>query len=261
MQQGSPPRTGQEAQGRRGVRRPLQRALDLLHLGGQRDRGAGPAALRGGARSGSAPDGPWVLESADGAPARAGPGGRAAGVSGSTEVTLTAGAADAGDPRRHRRADRARRRGRGLPGDARALGPGRHPAGPARARRASGTSAPGCSSSAVGTDKTFMKLLFAAQGLPVLPWVLVRPGEWDRDPVAVSERVAALGLAGVRQAGAGRIELRDHPGRRARRPRRRPSGRRSGTTRRCSSRPPPCGAREVEIGVLQGAPGAAAGDQ
>jgi D-alanine-D-alanine ligase len=50
----------------------------------------------------------------------------------------------------------------------------------------------GVLSSAVGTDKMFMKLLFAAQGLPVLPWVLVRPGEWKRDPTAVTEAVAAL---------------------------------------------------------------------
>jgi D-alanine-D-alanine ligase len=50
----------------------------------------------------------------------------------------------------------------------------------------------GVLSSAVGTDKMFMKLLFAAQGLPVLPWVLVRPGEWERDSAAVIEAVAAL---------------------------------------------------------------------
>jgi D-alanine-D-alanine ligase len=50
----------------------------------------------------------------------------------------------------------------------------------------------GVLSSAVGTDKMFMKLLFAAQGLPVLPWVPVRPGEWERDPAAVTESVAAL---------------------------------------------------------------------
>ena len=50
----------------------------------------------------------------------------------------------------------------------------------------------GVLSSAVGTDKLFMKLLFAAQGLPVLPWVVVRPGDWERDPAAVTEAVAAL---------------------------------------------------------------------
>ena len=50
----------------------------------------------------------------------------------------------------------------------------------------------GVLSSAVGTDKMFMKLLFAAQGLPVLPWVPIRPGEWERDAAAVTESVAAL---------------------------------------------------------------------
>lgn len=51
----------------------------------------------------------------------------------------------------------------------------------------------GVLSSAVGTDKMFMKLLFAAQGLPVLPWVLVRPGTWASDPAVISEAVASLG--------------------------------------------------------------------
>lgn len=51
----------------------------------------------------------------------------------------------------------------------------------------------GVLASAVGTDKMFMKLLFAAQGLPVLPWVLVRPGAWERDRAAVSEAVTSLG--------------------------------------------------------------------
>ncbi|MBW8752295.1 MAG: D-alanine--D-alanine ligase, partial [Propionibacteriales bacterium] len=41
-------------------------------------------------------------------------------------------------------------------------------------------------------DKMYMKLLFAAQALPVLPWVPVRPGEWKRDPAAVTESVSAL---------------------------------------------------------------------
>ncbi len=44
----------------------------------------------------------------------------------------------------------------------------------------------GVLASAVGTDKMYMKLLFAAQALPVLPWVPVRPGEWKRDPAAVT---------------------------------------------------------------------------
>jgi D-alanine-D-alanine ligase len=50
----------------------------------------------------------------------------------------------------------------------------------------------GVLSSAVGTDKMFMKLLFAAQGLPVLPWVLIRPGAWQRDRAAILEAVSSL---------------------------------------------------------------------
>jgi len=50
----------------------------------------------------------------------------------------------------------------------------------------------GVLSSAVGTDKHFMKQLFAAAGLPVLPYVLVRPLEWERDRAAIREAVEAL---------------------------------------------------------------------
>jgi D-alanine-D-alanine ligase len=50
----------------------------------------------------------------------------------------------------------------------------------------------GVLSSAVGTDKHFMKQLFMAAGLPVLPYVLVRPREWERDPASVREAVEAL---------------------------------------------------------------------
>jgi D-alanine-D-alanine ligase len=51
----------------------------------------------------------------------------------------------------------------------------------------------GVLSSAVGTDKHFMKQVFMAAGLPVLPYVLVRPREWERDPATVREAVEALG--------------------------------------------------------------------
>jgi D-alanine-D-alanine ligase len=50
----------------------------------------------------------------------------------------------------------------------------------------------GVLSSAVGTDKHFMKQLFLAAGLPVLPYVLVRSREWERDPAAIRESVEAL---------------------------------------------------------------------
>ncbi|MEO5653184.1 MAG: D-alanine--D-alanine ligase family protein [Marmoricola sp.] len=51
----------------------------------------------------------------------------------------------------------------------------------------------GVLSSAVGTDKHFMKQVFLAAGLPVLPYVLVRPRQWEQDPAAIREAVDALG--------------------------------------------------------------------
>lgn len=62
----------------------------------------------------------------------------------------------------------------------------------------------GVLSSAVGTDKHFMKQIFAANGLPVQPWVLARPYEWKHDPELV--RAAVRGLGGavfVKPARAG----------------------------------------------------------
>jgi D-alanine-D-alanine ligase len=47
--------------------------------------------------------------------------------------------------------------------------------------------------SALGMDKAIQKVLFAAAGLPVGPWVAVREPEWLEDPEGVSARVAALG--------------------------------------------------------------------
>jgi D-alanine-D-alanine ligase len=52
----------------------------------------------------------------------------------------------------------------------------------------------GVLSSAVGTDKVFMKRLFEAAGLPVLPYAVVTPREWARDEAGVRDRIAALGL-------------------------------------------------------------------
>lgn len=52
----------------------------------------------------------------------------------------------------------------------------------------------GVLSSAVGTDKHFMKQLFAANGLPVVPWVLIRPGAWDRDQPALRGEIERLGF-------------------------------------------------------------------
>ena len=50
----------------------------------------------------------------------------------------------------------------------------------------------GVLASAVGMDKHFMKIVLASAGLPVTPYVVVRPREWDDDPKAVRESVEAL---------------------------------------------------------------------
>ena len=74
----------------------------------------------------------------------------------------------------------------------------------------------GVLSSAVGTDKYFMKQLVQAQGLPVLPYVLVRPQQWRRDRAGVHEAVASLGYpVFVKPARAGSsfgISRADTPG-------------------------------------------------
>ena len=47
--------------------------------------------------------------------------------------------------------------------------------------------------SAIGMDKAVQKALFAASGLPVVPYEVVREPEWDEDPEGVTARVAGLG--------------------------------------------------------------------
>ncbi|MBA2641145.1 MAG: D-alanine--D-alanine ligase [Nocardioidaceae bacterium] len=51
----------------------------------------------------------------------------------------------------------------------------------------------GVLASAVGMDKEFMKLTFAAAGLPQLPYAVVRPAQWEHDRAAVREAVDSLG--------------------------------------------------------------------
>jgi D-alanine-D-alanine ligase len=48
--------------------------------------------------------------------------------------------------------------------------------------------------SAVGMDKAVQKVLFAAAGLPVVPWAVVREPEWHEDPEGVAARAEALGF-------------------------------------------------------------------
>ncbi|GAA3699521.1 D-alanine--D-alanine ligase family protein [Microlunatus aurantiacus] len=50
----------------------------------------------------------------------------------------------------------------------------------------------GVLASAVGMDKIFMKLVLAASGLPIGPFVSVLPRDWEHDRAACLEAVAAL---------------------------------------------------------------------
>ncbi len=141
---------------------------------------------------GIAPDGRWVLESAAPGHLALGPGGELPSVSGDREVTLTPRqglvVTDAGDVPE-------------VLGEVDVVFPVMH--GPwgqdgtlqgllelADVRYVGA----GVLSSAVGTDKHFMKQLFRAAGLPVLPYVLVRPRQWERDPATVREAVEGLGF-------------------------------------------------------------------
>ncbi|GAA1924491.1 D-alanine--D-alanine ligase family protein [Nocardioides lentus] len=137
-------------------------------------------------------DGRWVLEDGDPARLALGPGGELPEVRGSVEVALTPGRGlVVSEPRE-------------VPpvlGEVDVVIPVMH--GPwgqdgtlqgllemAGVRYVGA----GVLASAVGTDKHFMKQLFVAAGLPVLPWVTVRGDRWDRDPELCRAQVAALGL-------------------------------------------------------------------
>ncbi len=50
----------------------------------------------------------------------------------------------------------------------------------------------GVLASAVGMDKHYMKVVFQAHGLPVLPYAVLKPREWERDRAACLESVEAL---------------------------------------------------------------------
>ncbi len=140
---------------------------------------------------GITPDGRWVLEPADPSRLALGPAGELPAVTGDTEVALSASAdlvvSAPGEVPTHL-------------GEVDVVFPVMHgPWGQDGTLQGllelSGVRYVGAGvlASAVGTDKMFMKLLFTAQGLPVLPWVLVRPGTWERDPAAITEAVDSLG--------------------------------------------------------------------
>ncbi|MGN6302123.1 MAG: D-alanine--D-alanine ligase family protein [Angustibacter sp.] len=143
---------------------------------------------------GITPDGRWVLESADPGRLALGPAGELPSVTGEREVALRSSSGSSTDLLVHDANDVPT-----MLGEVDVVFPVMH--GPwgqdgtlqgllelAGVRYVGA----GVLSSAVGTDKMYMKLLFAAQGLPVLPWVPVRPGEWERDPAAVTEAVSSL---------------------------------------------------------------------
>jgi D-alanine-D-alanine ligase len=51
----------------------------------------------------------------------------------------------------------------------------------------------GVLASAVGMDKHYMKVVFQAQGLPVLPYTVITPRGWENDRAACQESVDSLG--------------------------------------------------------------------
>jgi D-alanine-D-alanine ligase len=51
----------------------------------------------------------------------------------------------------------------------------------------------GVLASAVGMDKHYMKVIFQAQGLPVLPYTVIAPRAWESDRAACHESVDSLG--------------------------------------------------------------------
>ncbi len=140
---------------------------------------------------GIAPDGRWVLESGEPGHLALGPGGELPTVSGDHEIALTPGQGLVVT-----QADEVPR----VLGEVDVVFPVMHgPWGQDGTLQGllemSGVRYVGAGvlSSAVGTDKHFMKQLFLAAGLPVLPYVLVRPRQWEQDPAAVREAVEALG--------------------------------------------------------------------
>lgn len=50
----------------------------------------------------------------------------------------------------------------------------------------------GVLASAVGMDKHFTKVVTAANGIPIAPYVVITPGEWGRDPAACLDAATAL---------------------------------------------------------------------
>ena len=118
----------------------------------------------------------------------------------------------------------------------------------------SATSGPGVLASAVGMDKHYMKVVFEAAGLPMLPYAVVTDRRLAHRPRArAATEVDALGYPVFVKPCRGGSSIGISKVRRPRRARRRPSRRPgAGTPRSSSRRPPATGAREIECGVLEG---------
>ena len=67
---------------------------------------------------------------------------------------------------------------------------------------------PGVLASAVGMDKAAMQVVFAARGLPVVPWKVFTRREWEQRPVAHYGDGPGARPAAVRQARQPRFERR-----------------------------------------------------
>ncbi len=145
---------------------------------------------------GIAADGRWVLESGDTSRLSLDDPDKLPEVDGGRASVIARAGADRHRPRRVR----ARRRRRARSGEVDVVFPLLH--GPwgedgtiqgmlemAGVRYVGA----GVLASAVGMDKAYMKVVLAAAGLPVLPWVTITAREWRTDPVGCRARVEALG--------------------------------------------------------------------
>ncbi len=245
-----------QAPRRRRLRRPLQRARDLVRHRRERAAGDRPRGVRRGAgrHRHRRPLGARVRRPGAAARSRARPAARgrrrparrsrSPGTATRTDLVVT----EPSDAAAHAR--RGRRR---LPAAARPVGRGRHDPGACSRWPACATSAPACSPRAVGMDKAYMKVVLRggrAAGAAVGDDH--RPRVGAPTPTACRERVGRARLPGVREARPRRLQHRHHQGARRLRARRGHRGGAARTTPRCSSRRRR-GGREVECGVLAGA--------
>ncbi len=109
----------------------------------------------------------------------------------------------------------------------------------------------GVFASAAAMDKGHMKALFAAAGLPVGPYAVVTPRQWEARPGRRAGDGGRPGLPGVRQALPGRLERGHHQGRPSPASSTRRSSWRAATTRGVIVEAHVAG-REIECGVLRG---------